>query len=198
HIFQRNTQGIWACVDKNCAAKKNTALEKNWSFGNVYVNQRQNCECGSPVFELAFCNECNEPHLLARDKKGKLVQWDNKGGDEFSLQDEISDDFETSGEKVQKDFVFQSPQIIAAECNTEAGYIMQRLDRQTRSIGVVNPDSIPLAINDIEQICSASNCGYKGGKGKQPFRRALLGGPFYVTNIVPTVLEYCQDFTSDE
>lgn len=22
HIFQRNTQGIWACVDKNCAAKK--------------------------------------------------------------------------------------------------------------------------------------------------------------------------------
>lgn len=28
HIFQRNTQGIWACVDKNCAAKKNTALEK--------------------------------------------------------------------------------------------------------------------------------------------------------------------------
>ncbi|UQQ18130.1 hypothetical protein MYA98_10490 [Salmonella sp. WGH-01] len=55
---------------------------------------------------------------------------------------------------------------------------MQRLDRQTRSIGVVNPDSIPLAINDIEQICSASNCGYKGGKGKQPFRRALLGGPF--------------------
>lgn len=198
HIFQRNTQGIWTCVDKNCAAKKNTALEKNWSFGNVYVNQRQNCECGSPVFELAFCNECNEPHLLARDKKGKLVQWDNKGGDEFSLQDEISDDFETSGEKIQKDFVFQSPQIIAAECNTEAGYIMQRLDRQTRSIGVVNPDSIPLAINDIEQICSASNCGYKGGKGKQPFRRALLGGPFYVTNIVPTVLEYCQDFTSDE
>ncbi|WP_254493329.1 hypothetical protein, partial [Salmonella enterica] len=83
-----------ACVDKNCSAKKNTALEKNWSFGNVYVNQRQNCECGSPVFELAFCNECNEPHLLARDKKGKLVQWDNKGGDEFSLQDEISDDFE--------------------------------------------------------------------------------------------------------
>ncbi|CGJ46703.1 Uncharacterised protein [Salmonella enterica subsp. enterica serovar Typhi] len=164
----------------------------------MYVNQRQNCECGSPVFELAFCNECNEPHLLARDKKGKLVQWDNKGGDEFSLQDEISDDFETSGEKIQKDFVFQSPQIIAAECNTEAGYIMQRLDRQTRSIGVVNPDSIPLAINDIEQICSASNCGYKGGKGKQPFRRALLGGPFYVTNIVPTVLEYCQDFTSDE
>ncbi|MCP6600645.1 hypothetical protein NL513_30165, partial [Klebsiella pneumoniae] len=73
HIFQRNTQGIWACVDKHCSAKHNTALEKGWPFGNVYVNQRQSCECGSPVYELAFCNECNEPHLLARDKKGKLV-----------------------------------------------------------------------------------------------------------------------------
>lgn len=198
HIFQRNTQGIWACVDKHCSAKHNTALEKGWPFGNVYVNQRQNCECGSPVYELAFCNECNEPHLLARDKKGKLVQWDNKGGDEFSLQDEAPDDFDSSSEKVQKEQIFQPPHIIAAECNTEMGYIVQRLDRQTRSIGVVNPDSIPLAMNDIEQVCSASNCGYRGGKGKQPFRRALLGGPFYVTNIVPTVLEYCQDFISDE
>ncbi|MGG4732070.1 DEAD/DEAH box helicase [Leclercia adecarboxylata] len=198
HIFQRNTQGIWACADKDCSAKHKTALEKNWPFGYVYVNQRQNCRCGSPVFELAFCNECNEPHLLAKDKKGKLVQWDNKGGDEFSLHDEVSDDFETSGEKVQKEHVFQAPQIIAPECNTEAGYIIQRLDRNTRSIGVVREDSIPLAINESEQICSASNCGYKGGKGQPPFRRALLGGPFYVTNIVPTVLEYCQDFASDE
>ncbi|MFY2980250.1 hypothetical protein ACOQLH_32715, partial [Klebsiella pneumoniae] len=59
-------------------------------------------------------------------------------------------------------------------------------------------DSIPLIINDIEQVCSASSCGYRGTSGKQPFRRALLGGPFYVTNIVPTVLEYCQDFISEE
>lgn len=42
----------------------------------MYVNQRQNCDCGSPVYEVAFCNDCNEPHLLARDKKGKLVQWE--------------------------------------------------------------------------------------------------------------------------
>ncbi|MCP6669676.1 hypothetical protein NL517_30275, partial [Klebsiella pneumoniae] len=47
-------------------------------------------------------------------------------------------------------------------------------------------------------VCSASSCGYRGTSGKQPFRRALLGGPFYVTNIVPTVLEYCQDFISEE
>lgn len=164
----------------------------------MYVNQRQNCDCGSPVYEVAFCNDCNEPHLLARDKKGKLVQWENKGGDEFSLQDEVPVEHDATEEKVEKENSFQSPLIIAAGETSEAGYTLQRLDRQTRRIGVINNDSIPLIINDIEQVCSASGCGYRGMSGKQPFRRALLGGPFYVTNIVPTVLEYCQDFTSDE
>lgn len=164
----------------------------------MYVNQRQNCDCGSPVYEVAFCNECNEPHLLARDKKGKLVQWENKGGDEFSLQDEVPVEHDATEEKVEKENSFQPPLIIAAGETSEAGYTLQRLDRQTRRIGVINNDSIPLIINDIEQVCSASGCGYRGMSGKQPFRRALLGGPFYVTNIVPTVLEYCQDFTSDE
>lgn len=164
----------------------------------MYVNQRQNCDCGSPVYEVAFCNDCNEPHLLARDKKGKLVQWENKGGDEFSLQDEVPVEHDATEEKVEKENSFQPPLIIAAGKTSEAGYTLQRLDRQTRRIGVINNDSIPLIINDIEQVCSASGCGYRGMSGKQPFRRALLGGPFYVTNIVPTVLEYCQDFTSDE
>lgn len=164
----------------------------------MYVNQRQNCDCGSPVYEVAFCNDCNEPHLLARDKKGKLVQWENKGGDEFSLQDEVPVEHDATEEKVEKENSFQPPLIIAAGETSEAGYTLQRLDRQTRRIGVINNDSIPLIINDIEQVCSASGCGYRGMSGKQPFRRALLGGPFYVTNIVPTVLEYCQDFTSDE
>ena len=194
HIFQRNTQGIWACADKYCSAKHNTSLEKDWPFGYVYVNQRQNCQCGGPVFELAFCNECNEPHLLAKDIKGKLVQWDDKGGDEFSLHDEVPEDIDISEETVQEEHGPKTPQIIAPECNTEAGYIIQRLDRNTRSIGVVHNDGLPLAINEKELICSASNCGYRGGKGNFPFRRALLGGPFYITNIVPTVLEHCPNF----
>lgn len=114
------------------------------------------------------------------------------------MQDEVPVEHDATEEKVEKESSFQPPLIIAAGETSEAGYTLQRLDRQTRRIGVINNDSIPLIINDIEQVCSASGCGYRGMSGKQPFRRALLGGPFYVTNIVPTVLEYCQDFTSDE
>ncbi|VFS62645.1 Uncharacterised protein [Raoultella planticola] len=50
----------------------------------------------------------------------------------------------------------------------------------------------------LSRFVAPATAVIEGGKGKQPFRRALLGGPFYVTNIVPTVLEYCQDFISDE
>ncbi|MGC6746300.1 hypothetical protein ACP0HM_28100 [Escherichia coli] len=42
------------------------------------------------------------PHLLARDKKGKLVQWENKGGDEFSLQDEVPVEHDATAEKKLK------------------------------------------------------------------------------------------------
>src|SRR5690554_1381794 len=88
HFFQRTMHGLWACFNQGCTAKQDTPLRDNWPFGYVYVSHRQVCSCGSPVFELVFCNDCNEPHLLARDKGGKLVQWDSSGGDEFSLQSE--------------------------------------------------------------------------------------------------------------
>ena len=72
------------------------------------------------------------------DKNSKLVQWENKGGDEFSLQDEMPAEQDATEEKIEKESSFQPPLIIAAEKNSEAGYILQRLDRQTRRIGVVN------------------------------------------------------------
>ncbi|QUJ04289.1 hypothetical protein KCP78_23170 [Salmonella enterica subsp. enterica] len=59
------------------------------------------------------------------------------------------------------------------------------------------PDSIPLAINDIEQICSASNCGYKGGKGKQPFRRALHWAGLMSPILCLRCWSMLVDFTSD-
>ena len=95
HFFQRTIQGLWSCFNKDCQEKSNTPLQEHWPFGYVYVSQRQTCSCGSPVFEVGFCNECNEPHLLARDKRGKLIQWNESGGDEFSLLSEASSDDES-------------------------------------------------------------------------------------------------------
>ena len=208
HIFQRTTHGLWSCFDKNCDAKHGTPLQEGWAFGYVYANQRQTCSCGSPVFELSFCGDCNEPHLLARDKKGKLIQWDTSAGDEFSLQSEVSGD-EDSTDSLQKTVDVNSDPlderqlkngqlILSALPCEEMGYFPHSFDKLENSIGVVVNQAVELGMNDIEGKCSNRLCGYKGFQGSFPFRRAMLGSPFYVANAVPTVLEYCPDFESEE
>lgn len=197
HFFQRTTHGLWACFDKHCSAKKGTALQQNWPFGYVYANQRQTCSCGSPVFEVAFCNDCNEPHLLARDKGDKLIQWESSGGDEFSLQTEVPGDEDGGGSGVGL-LAAKIPLVLCSAENDGKAYIAQEFDKYAGSFSAVSGNGVRLGLNDYEAVCSRKCCGYRGFQGAFPFRRAMLGGPFYVTNAVPTVLEYCQDYQDDD
>jgi len=198
HFFQRTIQGLWSCFNKDCEAKRNTPLQENWPFGYVYVSQRQTCGCGSPVFEVGFCNECNEPHLLARDKRGKLVQWNESGGDEFSLLSEAGSDDETppDGELPQRSV--KNPLILSSSPNDDLGFIPVELDRNSAEFHVKSGDTVRLGLSDGDVVCSKLGCEYSGSKGMLPFRRSLLGSPFYVANAVPTVLEYCPDFKNED
>lgn len=199
HLFQRTTHGLWACFDKDCSAKKGTKLESKWPFGYVYVNQRQVCNCGSPVFELAFCSDCNEPHLLAQDKQGKLIQWNTDTGDEFSLQTETYEevDFSDANEQEEKTII-KTPLILSAPNNNAHQYTTHTFDRNSGSFSENSAEKLSLSLNDTKTICSKAECGYKGRNGSFPFRRAMLGGPFYIAQAVPTVLEYCQDFKDED
>ncbi len=197
HFFQRTTHGLWACIDKHCSAKQGTPLKSNWPFGYVYVNQRQTCACGSPVLELAFCNDCNEPHLLASDKGGKLGQWQSSGGDEFSLQAETPLEDDAGGSHDGRALT-RTPLVLAATDSDGPSYIPAEFDKQAGTLVVTNGEGVQLRMNDQDVICSRKACSYKGYQGAFPFRRAMLGGPFYVANAVPTVLEYCQDYQDDD
>ncbi len=197
HFFQRTTHGLWACFDKHCSAKQGTPLQQNWPFGYVYAYQRQTCTCGSPVFELAFCNDCNEPHLLARDKGGKLIQWESSGGDEFSLQAEIPGEEDRSETNVPAG-PLKIPVILCSAENYSNEFRPVEFDRESGCFFANTGKGERLGLNDHEAVCSRKNCGYKGFQGSFPFRRAMLGGPFYVANAVPTVLEYCQDYQEED
>lgn len=196
HFFQRTTHGLWACFDKNCSAKSGTALQQSWPFGYVYANQRQTCSCGSPIFELAFCNDCNEPHLLARDKDGKLIQWESSSGDEFSLQAEtpVEDDLGAPADKPSA----KTPLVLCSFENTGSAYIPVEVDKFAGSFTAGSGERVRLGVRELDAVCSRNSCGFSGLHGAFPFRRAMLGGPFYVANAVPTVLEYCQDYQDEE
>lgn len=196
HFFQRTTHGLWACFDKDCSAKQETVLQNNWPFGYVYVNQRQICSCGSPIFELVFCTDCNEPHLLALDKNGKLIQWESSGDDEFSLQAEtaVEEDTGTTG---TESLPVKTPLVLCTFENTGSAYVSVELDKYAGSFVVSSAERVRLGVRDFEAVCSRNCCGFTGLNGGSPFRHAILGGPFYVANAVPTVLEYCQDFQEE-
>jgi ATP-dependent helicase YprA (DUF1998 family) len=196
HFFQRTTQGIWACFDSNCSCKESTPLEKNWPYGMVYTNQRHKCDCGALVFELSFCNECNEPHLLARDKNGVLSHWDSQQEDEFSLQSD-EDFYVEDGGNDDIGKPSETTPLVLSSINNEANHFWQMgFDRLSGAIGGLSGNLVSLGMNDVEPCCSS--CSYKGFNGSSPFRRSLLGSPFYVANAVPTVLEYCPDYEDDD
>lgn len=200
HYFQRMFNGLFTCIDPNCSKKATSELKTNWPFGYVYSKHRNNCDCESaaPVLEIAFCNECNEPHLLGADKNGKLSQWQQDAGDEFSLSDE-SDDEDEDEIKEKKLLITKTLSKMVLSCkqdpeNNKGNRYFEKIniDLSNRQLYVNNSESVSFFFN-TENQAACSNCSHKGVSGRSPYRRNILGAPFYVSNIVPTILEYCPD-----
>lgn len=199
HYFQRMFNGLFTCIDPNCSKKATSELKTNWPFGYVYSKHRNNCDCESaaPVLEMAFCNECNEPHLLGTDKNGKLSQWQQDAGDEFSLSVENNDDESESQAEAKSSTTSISKIVLSSKqdkVDDEGNrfYTAINIDLGTAELATLNNNSTSYFYNQSSQaICS--NCSYKGFNGHLPYRRSILGAPFYVANVVPTILEYCPD-----
>ncbi|ANG63069.1 DEAD/DEAH box helicase [Marinobacterium aestuarii] len=187
HFHQRMLHGLWSCIDAKCSAK--SAHLKQWPFGNVYVSQRARCECNAPVYELAFCGDCKTPHLVAEDVGGCLKQASPYAGDEFSLQDEGADD---EVPEVSTG-VHRSKQPVVIAPSLGEGYLDLPFDTEKAELGAL---SSPTVITVRQAVDYESACVQCGERGKRPagfLRKAYLGAPFYVSNAVPTVLEFCPD-----
>lgn len=185
HLFHQVMSGLWSCADKNCVEKRHTSLSDTWPFGRVYTQRRNHCKCGSPIYELIFCNECNSPHLLAIENNDSLIQMDREAVDEFSL------DYEDVEEQGAEDKIpeFSDKVIISSKYHTDLTY-SRSIDKD-RTFSPTSPDTLDLNIVNPDDIKCVS-CEFSGYRS--PFyRRSLLGTPFYITNTVPTLLDACQE-----
>lgn len=183
HFFHQVVNGLWACSDKNCLHKKGTHLELDWGFGQVYTQQKKYCGCGAPVFELVFCNDCNEPYLRGVEKDGKLHQHGNETLDEFSLEIDESENEET-------DITISSDQetLITSLSVDERAYPMP-IDKEN-ILGSPNPVTEINLLHSVEQGCVV--CQHQPKK-QNFYRRALLGAPFYISNVMPILLDACKE-----
>lgn len=186
HFFHQVINGLWCCTNVHCSLKKESILSGDWPFGFVYTSRKSGCGCGSPVFELVFCQDCNSPHLYCAERKGRLIQFDREAIDEFSLDVESSADVD-EGEPEAEDSLTAS--IIANKSHPDFTYdVSINLSGEMVGPGM---DTIEVnLINPATPVCV--DCQHSSKRGPF-FRRALLGTPFYISNAMPTLLEFCQD-----
>lgn len=186
HLHQRMLHGLWSCIDPGCKAK--SAHLRQWPFGNVYVVQRTRCECSAPVYEVTFCNECKTPHLVAEDSGGILKQASPYAGDEFSLQDDRDDDVPEP-----EDTQYSGQQAVVLTSASVEGYQDIPLDLDSAELGALNGSSMITVQASTEAGSACAQCGESGHRPAGFLRKCYLGAPFYVSNAVPTVLEFCSD-----
>ena len=189
HFFHKVLSGLWSCIDSNCTCKLNTPLSQQWNFGKVYTQQRLTCECGAPVVELVFCTECNESHLRAEilDENGarRISQVRNISLDEFELNQEQPTEDEEDNE-VQGN----SNRILIYPRATENSF-SGRLNGEGRFGD--HPINYPTQIHFSDQNESCSSCGYNGTRRQESMRGAYLGMPFYISNLIPSLLDHVKD-----
>lgn len=187
HLHQRMLHGLWSCIDPACQAKSTHLAQ--WPFGKVYVTHRTRCECQAPVYELGFCNDCKTPHLVAEDVGATLRQVSPYPGDEFALLDDPQDEMVPEHSDTQ----YSNQQaVVLAPCGAQ-GYASLPLDLDTAEMGALDASTVVEIKVATESGAFCAQCGESGHRPTGFLRKCYLGAPFYVSNAVPTVLEFCPD-----
>lgn len=199
HAFQNVVSGIWACADVSCRLRHGSALDSNvWPYGAIYLEQRRHCDCGSPVFELRSCNECNAVFLWARqqiksDGRYYLVHDQEMEVDEFSLDTEVAED------DIIEEVISNNHILIANDYPSETSELL--LDRKTLQLYPSNiSNTVRIRAKEADEsdlaIIICPSCQSRKGKGL--YRPAILGAPFLLGVVVPTLLEFCPDIDTGE
>ena len=200
NYYQRVTHGLWSCINDKCDQKSEDL--KNWSFGQVYATHQENCACGAPVLELTFCKSCKEPHLLGLlGREDVLKQWTVEVEDEFALL--IDNETEEQEERELKNAIKNRLVVFSSNENKEKNYRRDQLNLDNLKLGQISKNALNVHYLEPHNssdpvLCSNPECGSKGTKYDLPFRRAILGAPYYITQTVPHLLKYCTDIDQDD
>ena len=201
HLFHRAQSGIWACVNPECSGKDGTTLATDWPFGQVYLTERQVCECCShPVYELTHCAKCNEPSLSAvRYITGSLVSFKPRELPEVDdYQDEVEHGSGESAEDAAKEERDELVQIYTSHSEIHdrhlesGGSVEAWLKPPSGEISHSETDGVKIfysiAQNGSELRCAC--CNTVESDDGRVFKRAILGSPFLMGNIVPEMLRH--------
>ena len=202
HLFQNMLHGLWACINPQCPCQSEPL--QSWPFGQLYLQQRDTCECGAAVYETVFCQECGEPYLLADCHNSVLQQHSHELIDEFVLSETNaheaeSDDHDADNDPEQTATLPKSSidtVLISHPSNHNDAYLTQDFNLKTAQIGTNQhtDTTVSFAMAFTYGSLACAVCNHKP-HSRQPlfYRSQRLGAPFYITQAVPSILEFCQE-----
>lgn len=196
HLFHQTLSGLWACADAHCPDKSDSPLDDAlWPYGQVFLEPRKHCGCGSPVYEVVTCGDCGSVYLLAGASKEYLAHLQAPGAiDEFELEAEPEDDTNETDEEdgEEPSFGRQSKVLIVNRMLPHVGGLS--VDRPTRKI--TEPDANTLQLLAHEDDGDGLLCPVCEGHEtprERLFQASRIGAPFLLGGILPTLLEYAPD-----
>ena len=196
HAYLRTTSGLWACSNQSCSHKHETLQSDDWNFGKVFTNLKHTCECGAPVFELVSCQGCGTSYLACEEKlhqgntylRPRILDFDE---DEFVLdieQPESDADEEIGGTGFER-MLGEGGEPFKLGIGRENLGLLSPKEGNAINIGLLRP----LQSADDGETRSHFRCGCCGEKETKNgglFRYARLGAPFFLGDMIPTMLDF--------
>lgn len=196
HLFHQTLSGLWACADERCPEKADTSLyDPAWPYGQVFLEPRKHCGCGSPAYEVVTCGDCGSVFLLAGESNKYLTHLQAPGAiDEFELEAEPEND---SNEPLEDEDEGpaggrQNKVLIINRKLPHVGDLY--VDRHARKITEPEIDTLQLLAYEDDGdglLCPA--CGGHETPRARLFQASRIGAPFLLGGILPTLLEYAPD-----
>ncbi|ATI42062.1 hypothetical protein CBW24_08610 [Pacificitalea manganoxidans] len=194
HVFHRAQGGLWTCVDPECCKRDEALLQEDgdWPFGRIHFAERDRCDCGAPVFEIAACDECgtpwlraevaNEgPHRVLRPARGTGID------DDYILDVEPEDD---SGEPAAP---LLSESVIVGPGRGTGEEFLRVSDAHLFEISKEGDRVLALTILTEQDRGCCERAGHKG----VTVRPQRFGAPFLMGNAMPLLIEAAKSSSHD-
>lgn len=219
HLFHRTHAGLWACINRGCSGRRQTALDHpDWAYGYVYTSRRESCShCSGVVLELYLCDECGTDYLAADEISEQGIHRLTPRVDELR------------GAEDMQDFITELPedQLAVDEEGVLESAPVEVLAKWPRLLTPIPPfsDALPESIDvrrgvllgeDQEQseratqlyVLSALPRGTEGPRcvrcrtqekrSGALFRSTRRGGPFFLRSMIPVMLEHTPEVPASE
>lgn len=197
HIFEKTFGGLWACANRNCGGRHDDLADDSWRFGALYFHQQDFCNCcDAPVYELTSCGSCGTEYLEAEYALGEgnaeLRPVRNRTNiDEFQLDIDRDDDEDSGPTVANRRLLAPFADLKTDDLNFNAWELLDP-GKGDLSVFMLSPSR-----QDGQEYLQCAHCKDKESSRKKLFVPKRLGAPFFLGDILPTVLESCPPATGE-